>query len=83
MVSKVVGYVFLMELGAEIFGVSLKNDDPNSLFNKLGIKKNLSEKIIDIRNNELLEDTLADFSPDIVFHLAAQPLSNRKLFKTC
>jgi len=66
--------LFLMELGAEIFGVSLKNDDPNALFNKLGIKKNLGEKIIDIRNNELLADTLADFSPDIVFHLAAQPL---------
>ena len=66
--------LFLMELGAEIYGVSLKNDDPNALFNKLGIKKNFSEKNVDIRNNDLLENTVADFSPDIVFHLAAQPL---------
>ena len=42
--------LFLLELGSEIYGISLKNDDPNSLFNKLGIKKNINEKIIDIRN---------------------------------
>ena len=42
--------LLLMKLGAEIYGISLKNEDPNSLFNKLGIQKNINEKIIDIRN---------------------------------
>ena len=66
--------LFLMQLGAEIFGISLKNDDPNSLFNKLGIKKNINEKIIDIRDIDLIKGAISDFSPDIIFHLAAQPL---------
>ena len=30
--------LFLMKLGAEIYGISLQNDDPNTLFNKLKIK---------------------------------------------
>ncbi len=66
--------LLLIQLGAEIFGISLKNDDPNSLFNKLGIKENINEKIIDIRNIKLIKETISDFSPDIIFHLAAQPL---------
>ena len=31
--------LFLIKLGAEVHGISLKNEDPNSLFNKLGIQK--------------------------------------------
>ena len=66
--------LFLMKLGAEIFGISLKNEDPNSLFNKLNITKHINEKIIDIRNFELTKNAISYFAPDIIFHLAAQPL---------
>ncbi len=73
--------LFLMKLGAEIYGISLKNDDPNSLFNKLKIKKNIYEKLIDIRNINLTKDAIKDFSPDIIFHLAAQPLVRESYLK--
>ena len=73
--------LFLLELGAEIYGISLKNDDPNSLFNKLGIKKNINEKITDIRNFEIIKETISNFSPDIIFHLAAQPLVRESYLK--
>ena len=66
--------LLLLKFGAEIHGISLKNDDPNSLFNKLGIKKNIKEKIIDLRNIKLTKDAISSFYPDIIFHLAAQPL---------
>ena len=66
--------LFLMKLGAEIYGISLKNDDPNALFNKLKIKKNINERIHDLRDFNLTKETIKIFSPDIIFHLAAQPL---------
>ena len=72
--------LFLMKLGAEIFGISLKNEDPNSLFNKLNIRNRINEKIIDIRNFELTKNAISYFNPDIIFHLAAQPLV-RKSYK--
>ncbi len=73
--------LFLMKLGAEIYGISLKNDDPNTLFNKLQIKKIIHEKFIDIRNIKLTKDAINDFSPDIIFHLAAQPLVRESYLK--
>ena len=73
--------LFLMKLGAEIYGISLKNDDPNSLFNKLRIQKNINEKIIDIRDINLTKETITYFSPDIIFHLAAQPLVRESYLK--
>ncbi len=73
--------LLLMKFGAEISGISLKNDDPNALFNKLGIKKDIFEKIIDIRNFNLTKDAVSTFSPDIIFHLAAQPLVRESYLK--
>ena len=73
--------LFLMELGAKIYGISLECDDPNSLFNKLEIKKNINEKIIYIRDIKLIKETISNFSPDIVFHLAAQPLVRESYLK--
>ena len=73
--------LLLLKLGANIFGISLENEDPNSLFNKLVIKKDINEKIIDIRNFELIKETIHSFSPDIIFHLAAQPLVRESYLK--
>ncbi|MFT6069538.1 MAG: CDP-glucose 4,6-dehydratase [Bacteriovoracaceae bacterium] len=63
---------WLEEMGAEVCGYSLKAPtDPNHL-ELLHLK---GESIIgDIRNIELLEKSISAFNPDIVFHMAAQPL---------
>jgi len=64
--------LWLQRLGADVKGYSLAPDtDPNhfGLLNLL-----VASEINDIRNYQALENSLTSFQPDIVFHLAAQPL---------
>jgi len=66
--------VWLHELGAKVIGISLdpKTDRDNFVIT------NLKDKIIDIRGDIRYEKKLmnifSEFNPEIVFHLAAQPL---------
>ena len=64
----------MTSLGAEIYGISLENKDPNSLFNTLHFWDSNNEEIIDIRNFKKINHAIKAISPDIIFHLAAQPL---------
>lgn len=67
--------VWLHELGAEVVGVGLDpySDRDNFVLSGIGgkIKADLRA---DIRDGKLLKDIFAEFQPEIVFHLAAQPL---------
>lgn len=63
---------WLSQLGARVYGIALEPDtDPNhwSLLN-LAIPQTLT----DIRDYSTLSAIVAEFQPDIVFHLAAQPI---------
>lgn len=61
-------------LEAQVMGYSLKaNTEPN-LFQTLSFEKKMSSVIGDIRDLEKINKTLKNYSPDIVLHLAAQPL---------
>lgn len=66
--------IWLKELGAEVIGYSL---DPYTEKDNF-ILSNLSEKIVDIRGDlrdkEKLSEVFVKYKPEIVFHLAAQPL---------
>ncbi len=73
--------LLLLTLGADIFGISLENDDPISLFNRLHLSNLIIEKHIDIRNSNEIKKNINKFSPDIIFHLAAQPLVNEGYVK--
>ncbi len=64
----------LLQFGAKVSGYSLKpNTDPN-LFSVLKLGKNLNHNLGDIRNLEKFNEVVKKFKPDIIFHLAAQPL---------
>jgi CDP-glucose 4,6-dehydratase len=66
--------LWLSQLGSEVCGYSLM-PEKESLFNILKIDKVIKKSIFaDIRNKKELEQELIDFSPDIVIHMAAQPL---------
>lgn len=66
--------VILKMLGAEVYGYSLKpNTDPD-LFDILGISNDIHHTIGDIRDLEALEKAYTEANPDVVFHLAAQPI---------
>ena len=66
--------LWLQNLGAQICGISLEPNTNPSLFNSLELSKNIEHNICDIRDLEKLNNIFAKFQPEIVFHLAAQPL---------
>ena len=66
--------IILNSLNAKIFGFSLK-PKKKSLFNQSKISKNLSSNTFaDISNIKLLKKKIKTIKPEIIFHLAAQPL---------
>ncbi len=65
--------LLLENLGAKVTGYALAPDD-ESLFSLAKIDKKINSHISDIRNFKNLKEVLQNADPDIVFHLAAQPL---------
>ena len=63
---------WLNSLGAEVGGLALAPDQTPDHFSLL--KTPLHSEISDIRDAEKVKRILKDFQPEIVFHLAAQPL---------
>ena len=66
--------VWLNQMGAQVTGISLPpNTEPN-LFDALALGELCQSHFIDIRNLEPLQAAIHKADPQIVFHLAAQPL---------
>lgn len=63
----------LLKLGAEVTGYSLKAEE-QSLFKMTEIEKKIHHIEGDIRNLDELKKAFTEAQPEIVFHLAAQPL---------
>lgn len=67
--------IWLHRLGAEVTGVALDPGTPRDNFVLSGIGSRIKEDIrADIRDRAALEDIFRRCRPEIVFHLAAQPL---------
>ena len=67
--------LWLTSLGAEVCGYSLEPNTEPSVFNELKIGEKITKSIIgDILDEGKLQKTINEFEPDIIFHLAAQPL---------
>ena len=64
----------LINAGAEITGYSLEPPTEPSLFRIAGISENINSVIGDIRDYIKLKSVFDSVQPEIVFHLAAQPL---------
>jgi CDP-glucose 4,6-dehydratase len=60
-------------LGAEVFGYSLPPAEP-SLYKSIQGERLSGGIFADIRDRETLKKALVSFDPEVVFHLAAQPL---------
>lgn len=65
---------WLLELGAEVAGYSNGIPTTPSHYELLNLKGLIKEYIEDIRDVEALTAAIRDFQPDLVFHLAAQPI---------
>ena len=67
--------IWLHEMGAQVVGVALDplTDRDNFVLSGIG-KKIYADIRADIRDRQQMQDIFAKYQPEIVFHLAAQPL---------
>jgi CDP-glucose 4,6-dehydratase len=66
--------LWLVSLGAEVKGYSLNPLSSPSLFHEAEVSAVMSSQIGDIRDQDLLHETMVSFNPEILIHMAAQPL---------
>ena len=66
--------MWLSHLGAEVKGYSLEPPTNPSLFEEAKVGNLIESEINDIRDYTKLSLSIKNFSPDIVIHMAAQPL---------
>ena len=67
--------IWLHELGAEVVGVGLEPYSEKDNYILSGIDKKIKADVrADIRDGQKMKEIFAEYQPEIVFHLAAQPL---------
>ena len=66
--------IWLLEMGAKVVGFGLDPYTDRDNFVLSGLSTRMIDIRGDIRNQELLNQVVLKYQPDIVFHLAAQPL---------
>lgn len=66
--------LMLKELGADVYGFSLAPNTTPDLFTILGLENHIHSTIGDIRDLEALTKAYKEVNPDVVLHLAAQPI---------
>ena len=66
--------LWLSSLGARVKGYALEPPTSPSLFIEAQVADRIESQIGDIRDLECLQKSMADFDPDILIHMAAQPL---------
>ena len=66
--------IWLRELGAEVWGLSLTPTTDPSLYELAGLKELFPHRTIDIRDRHVVLSAVRDIEPAVVFHMAAQPL---------
>lgn len=64
----------LVNFGAEVTGYSLKPPTEPNLFQIIGLEQTIHNVYGDVRNRKMLKQVFDEVKPEIVFHLAAQPI---------
>jgi CDP-glucose 4,6-dehydratase len=66
--------LWLTSLGATVKGYALSPPTMPSLFNEAKIDSIIDSQIGDIRDQDALHNSMTIFNPDVLIHMAAQPL---------
>lgn len=69
--------LWLQQLGAQVTGYALPAPTKPSLFEIAKVAEGMTSIIGDIRNQDALTSAILDAAPEIVIHMAAQPLVRR------
>lgn len=64
----------LLMLGAEVIGIGLEPPTKPSLFELCNLKDRMNSVIGDVRDLDLLQKVFRENKPEIVIHMAAQPI---------
>jgi len=66
--------MWLSHLGCTVLGYALSPNTSPSLFDVAKVSTIIDSKIGDIRDQKSLHESMVDFDPEILIHMAAQPL---------
>ncbi len=66
--------LWLKLMGAKVFGIGNNPNSNKKLFYELGLNKKIKIRLFDIRNFKKINNLVKTERPEIIFHLAAQPL---------
>lgn len=66
--------LWLTRMGAQVMGYALPPERDDDHFNLIGLEGKIEHVIGDIRDAAAVQQAFDHFHPEIVFHLAAQPL---------
>jgi CDP-glucose 4,6-dehydratase len=69
--------IWLNLIGAEVYGYSLEPETIPNLFTEAKVGNIVNGTFSDIRDFDKLKSAISDFQPDLILHLAAQPLVRR------
>jgi CDP-glucose 4,6-dehydratase len=69
--------LWLKQLGAEVVGISLPPETQPSHWNLLGLESTVQHHELDIRQANEVASVFKTTQPEVIFHLAAQPLVRR------
>ena len=66
--------IWLQRMGANLCGISLKPLSTPNLFELANVAMGMDSYFLDIRESVKLEKIVRHFQPELIFHLAAQPV---------
>src|SRR3954470_5105203 len=69
--------LWLRELGAEVLGYAQSPPTEPSLFQRARISEEVDTRTGDVRDADAVLDAVRSARPDVVLHLAAQPIVRR------
>ncbi|HEX5853608.1 MAG TPA: CDP-glucose 4,6-dehydratase [Solirubrobacteraceae bacterium] len=71
--------LWLQSLGAEVIGLARGASGGPSLYGLADVGAGMRELALDVRDADAVRDAVAQANPEVVLHLAAQPLVRRSL----
>lgn len=66
--------LWLQKMGAEVKGFAMAPPTTPALFTEASVGENMDSQIADIRDLDVLKKSMKTFNPDVLIHMAAQPL---------
>jgi CDP-glucose 4,6-dehydratase len=71
--------LWLARMGARVTGLALAPETDPSLFNLAKVAQDLDSRIADVRDRQEVASIIAEADPELVLHMAAQPLVRRSI----